>query len=141
MLDRRGSNLAPGWPSGGKTLVSGQIQYGSAVRATSVETPAAPADDQCHFTTAVRFGRRKTDQVGHLVLTSGWLTFRGTVDLNVAWSEVAHVESSADQVIVSLHGTQRILRFCCCSSDEAHRGSVVAAHLAALAHADAYHHV
>ena len=121
--------------------MSGQIQYGPGQVATSVQTPARPEEDQCHFATPVRFGRRRTDQVGHLMLTSSWLTFRGTVELSVAWGEVAHVESAADHLIVSLQGTTRTLRFCCYNADDAQRGAVVASHLAALAHADTYHPV
>ena len=51
-------------------------------------------DDPCHFATPVRFGRRRTDQVGHLVFTSAWLRFRGTVDFAVAW-EMASVRPAA----------------------------------------------
>ena len=70
-------------------------------------------------------------------MSSAWLKFRGTVEWSVAWGEVARVESTDDQLVVSLHDTRRILRFGCHGSDEARRGSVVASHLAALAQADA----
>ena len=121
--------------------MSGQIQYGPGDLATCVQTHALVPEDQCHFMTPVRFGRRKTDQVGHLALTSNWLNFRGTVELSIAWGDVSHVESAAEQLIVALHGTRRTLRFCCGGSNEAQRGSVIGSHLAALAQADACHSV
>ena len=95
-----------------------------------------PGDDRCHLVTPVRFGRRRTDQVGHLMMTSAWLQFRGTVDLNLSWAEVASVEYAARDLVVALHGTRRTLRFCCQTDDEASRAGVTARHLAALAQSD-----
>jgi hypothetical protein len=123
--------------------VSGQIQYGRADSATSLRTsPGGPeaGDEHRHFTTSVRFGRRKSDQVGHLVLTTAWLTFRGTVDLSVSWAEVSHVEAAGNEMIVSLHDTRRTLRFRCQTADDAQRGAVVGGHLAAIARSDPYQH-
>ena len=94
--------------------------------------------DDCHLSTPVRFGRRKTDQFGHLVLSTAWLTFQGRVDLSVSWAEVAEVQQAEDHVIVALHQTRRLLRFCCGGRDEAARAAVVARHLAAIAHADPF---
>src|SRR3954469_20935545 len=74
--------------------------------------PLAPGDE-CHFVTPVRFGRRRADQYGHLVLTSGWLKFRGTLDLSVTWSEVHDVQFTSREVIVSLQDSRRMLRFSC----------------------------
>ena len=118
--------------------MSGQNQYGTAEAPTSVQTArtALRLQDQCHFSTAVRFGRRRTDQVGHLQLTSHWLKFRGALDVAISWSEVAGVERDGREIVVSLHGTRRTLRFWCQSDDEASRGFVVANHLSALAQAD-----
>jgi hypothetical protein len=96
--------------------------------------PAAP--EACHFVTPVRFGRRKTDQVGHLVMSTSWLKFQGRVDLSVSWADVERVENSGVDVIVSLHDTRRLLRFCCAADEEAARGSTVARHLAAIAQSD-----
>jgi hypothetical protein len=132
--------------------VSAQIQYGPAHRSTSAETPppaitraaetSGPASqDECHFTTAIRFGRRKTDQVGHFTLTSLWLKFHGTVDLRIAWGEVARVEQAGAEIIVSLHGTRRTLRFCCSSDEEAARGAAIGAHLAGSARCDRFQSV
>lgn len=97
------------------------------------ETPGSPAD--CHFAAPVRFGRRKTDQVGHLLLTTAGLLFRGTIEMSLAWTEVSHVERNGRQLRVSRAGTQRLLCFCCQTDDEAARAAIVANHLAALAQA------
>lgn len=122
--------------------VSGQIQYGSGEGLTSRQTPhAPPAEDPCHVTVPVRFGRRKTDQVGHLVLTSTWLKFCGRVELHVAWGEVARVEQTGAQMMVFLHEPRRVLCFCCQNDEEASRGAVVAMHLATLAQSESYHSV
>src|SRR5438128_4552210 len=90
--------------------------------------PLAPGD-QCHFATPVRFGRRRSDQYGHLVLTSGWLKFRGTLDLSVSWSEVGDVQRTYREVVVSLQDSRRLLRFSCHSEAEAAYGAVLAQHL------------
>jgi hypothetical protein len=96
--------------------------------------PLAPGD-QCHFVTPVRFGRRRSDQYGHMVITSGWLKFRGTLDLSVTWSEVAQVQRLAREMIISLQDSRRLLRFSCHSEGEAARGAVIAQHLAQSARA------
>ncbi len=93
-------------------------------------------DDPCHFATPVRFGRRRTDQVGHLVFTSAWLRFRGTVDFAVAWAEVGSVAHAGPDLVVSLHGTRRTLRFCCHTDHEAARAAATAVHLTALAQSE-----
>jgi hypothetical protein len=113
--------------------VSDQIQYGRPGTATPLQTAGAMAeDDRSHLSLPVRFGRRKTDQLGHLVFTGAWLQFRGTIDMSVPWSEVARVDPADSDLVVSLHGTRRTLRFSCQSHEDALRGSVTAAHLTAL---------
>ena len=92
-----------------------------------------PGGDRCHLETPVRFGRRRTDQVGHLLLTSQWLQFRGTVDLNIAWNDVAAIEQSGLDLVILLHGSLRTVRFCCQTDEDAQRASVTARHLTALA--------
>ncbi len=91
--------------------------------------PLAPCD-QCHYVTPVRFGRRRSDQYGHVVLTGGWLKFRGTLDLSVTWSEVADVKRAAREMVVSLQDSRRLLRFSCHSELEAARGVTIAQYLA-----------
>jgi hypothetical protein len=91
--------------------------------------PLAPGD-QCHFVAAVRFGRRRADQFGHLLLTSGWLKFRGTLDLSVTWSEIADVQRAVREIVVSLHDRRRLLRFSCHSAVEAASGALIAQQLA-----------
>src|SRR3954468_20029024 len=91
--------------------------------------PVAPGDS-CHYVAPVRFGRRRSDQYGHLVLTGGWLKFRGTLDVSVAWSEVGRVERTSREVVVALEDSRRLLRFSCHSEAEAMRGAVLAQHLA-----------
>jgi hypothetical protein len=118
--------------------VSGQIQYGRADGPTSLQTlPASlpAAADECHFTTPVRFGRRKTDQVGHLRMTTAWLTFQGTVDLRMPWAEIASVQHAGREVIVAIHNSRRRFHFCCQGHDEAMRGAAVARQLAEIAQA------
>lgn len=94
--------------------------------------PPAPGD-VCHFACAVRFGRRRSDQFGHVVLTSGWLKFRGALDVSVAWSEVARVGRDGREIVVALQDSRRVLRFTCHSLPEAARGGVIAEHLARAA--------
>src|SRR5436309_1305774 len=91
--------------------------------------PLAPGDE-CHFVTPVRFGRRRSDQYGHLLLTSGWLKFRGTLDVSITWSEVAEVHRAAREIVISLQDSRRLLRFSCHSESEAVRGATIAQHLA-----------
>jgi hypothetical protein len=92
-----------------------------------------PAGDACHFTCPVRFGRRRSDQFGHLVLTSGWLKFRGALDVSVAWSEVASVRRDGREILIRLQESRRVLRFSCHSHGEAARGGVLAEYLATAA--------
>ena len=99
-------------------------------------TLVAPGD-QCHFVAPVRFGRRRSDNYGHLVLTAGWLKFRGTLDVSIGWSEVAEVQRTGRDIIVSLEASRRLLRFSCYSVAEAARGGVIAQHLASSARPDA----
>ena len=119
--------------------MSGQIQYGRAQEATSPETGRTgvpPASDACHHRASVRFGRRRTDQVGHLLLSTDWLTFQGRVDLHVSWTDIATVQQAGDDLIVSLHDSRRLLRFCCAGSEDAARAAAIGRHLADLAHVD-----
>jgi hypothetical protein len=106
------------------------VQLGqSALPVVPSDEPLAPGD-QCHFVTPVRLGRRRADQFGHLTLTTGWLKFRGSLDVSVAWTEVADVQRAGCDVIVSLHDSKRALRFSCHSVSEAARAGVLAQHLA-----------
>jgi hypothetical protein len=91
--------------------------------------PLAPGD-QCHFVTPVRFGRRRADHYGHLLLTSGWLKFRGTLDISVTWSEVSGTDRATREIVISLQDSRRLLRFLCHSEAEAERGVAIARHLA-----------
>ena len=89
-----------------------------------------PPGDRCHFVCPVRFGRRRADQVGHLVLTSGRLQFRGALDVSVAWSEVSDVRRDGREIVISLQDSRRVLRFSCQSLKEAVAGGAIAGHLA-----------
>lgn len=93
-----------------------------------------PSDDICHLICPVRFGRRRSDQFGHLLLTSGWLRFRGALDLSVAWTEVSSVDRAGCDIIVHLQDSARALRFGCHTLEESMCGAVFAEHLARLAH-------
>jgi hypothetical protein len=96
-----------------------------------------PPGDRCHFVTPVRFGRRRSDQFGHLVLTTGWLKFRGTLDISHAWSELASISRDGRDIVVALQDSRRVLRFSCHSLTEAARGGVLAEHLAHAARVEA----
>jgi hypothetical protein len=93
-----------------------------------------PEGDVCHFAMPVRFGRRRTDQFGHLELTDGWLKFRAALDVSVAWSEVAQVHRTGREVIVTLADSTRLLRFWCPCISDAARAAVLAEHLSDVAH-------
>ena len=110
---------------------AGQIAR-DALPVVASNEPLAPGD-VCHFVTPVRFGRRRADQFGHLSLTSGWLKFRGTLDISVAWTEVAAIQRAGRDLIISLHDSKRVLRFLCHSESEAARAGVLAQHLAGMA--------
>jgi hypothetical protein len=127
------------------TELADQLRRGDLPRVTAPDP--LPPGDECHFVTPVRFGRRRADQYGHLMMTSGWLKFRGTLDLSIAWSEVGDVRCASREVVVSLQDSRRLLRFSCHSEIEAARGVVIAQHLAQsarpiTAEADTtFHHV
>ncbi len=108
--------------------LANRLKHGELPTAKAPD-PLAPGDE-CHFAAPVRFGRRRADQYGHLVLTAGWLKFRGTQDVSVAWDEVADVQRASREIVVSLEQSRRLLRFSCYSIAEAARGGVIAQHLA-----------
>ena len=110
--------------------LAGKLAHDALPVVTGVE-PLAPGD-VCHFVTPVRFGRRRADQFGHLSLTSGWLKFRGALDISVAWTEIADVQRAGRDIIVSLHDSKRVLRFSCNELSEAARAGVLAQHLVTL---------
>jgi hypothetical protein len=88
-----------------------------------------PPDEHAHFVTPVRFGRRRSDQCGHLELTNARLRFHGALDVGVAWSEVESVDRVGPEIVVSLVTSQRVLRFSCYAAAEAARGMLIAQHL------------
>lgn len=92
-----------------------------------------PARDVCHFATPVRFGRRRTDQFGHLQLTDGRLKFRAVLDVSVAWSEVALVHRTGREVEIALVASTRLMRFWCPCLTDAARAAVLAEHFARVA--------
>jgi hypothetical protein len=94
---------------------------------------ALPAGDVCHFATPVRFGRRRTDQFGHLELTNRCLTFKAALDISLAWSEVARVQRTGREVAITLGDSTRLLRFCCPCVTDAARAAVLASHFVAAA--------
>jgi hypothetical protein len=104
-----------------------RLQNGEVPAATAPD-PLAPGDI-CYFVAPVRFGRRRADQYGHLVMTAGWLKFRGVQDLSVAWAEVAQAQRAGREIVLSFDGSRRLLRFACHSISEAARGGAIAQHL------------
>jgi len=109
------------------TELAARLRRGELPRVKAPD-PLAPGDE-CHFVSPVRFGRRRADHYGHLVLTSGWLKYRGTVDFSVTWGEVADVQRVRREIVVSLRDSRRLLRFSCHSEAEAERGVLIAQHL------------
>jgi len=107
-----------------------------AIRLKHGDVPIADArdliapGDRCHFVAPVRFGRRRSDHCGHLVLTVGRLKFRGPLDLSLSWSDVADVQRTGRDIVVSLEDSRRLLRFSCYSAVEAVRGGAIAQYLA-----------
>ena len=99
---------------------------------------ASMPDAECHFIAPVRFGRRKTDQVGHLVLSDTGIAFHGSVDLAVPWSDTLRVEHRDVHIVIVLKGRAKTLRFCCQTADDARRGAAIADHLAALAQSEPF---
>jgi hypothetical protein len=103
------------------------------------EFPSADAPDPttagevCYFVCVVRFGRRRADQFGHLVLTSAFLKFRGALDVSVAWGEIPLVRRDSRDLVVTLQDSRRVLRFSCHSHSEAAQAGVLAEHLAQAA--------
>jgi hypothetical protein len=107
--------------------VQSQLERGDVPVVDCLE--ALPPGDACHFVAPVRFGRRRADQFGHLLLTSGWLKFRGSLDVSITWSEIGSVRRDGRDLIVALHDSRRVLRFSCHSLSEAAVGRVIAEHL------------
>lgn len=97
-----------------------------------VATPLAPlpADEQCHFVAPVRFGRRRSDQIGHLELTTARVKFTGTRDITVSWPEVDRIDRAGREIVISLANSRRVLRFACSTAREAARGAIIGRHLA-----------
>jgi hypothetical protein len=101
------------------------------------EWPAVPSPDPlppgdvCHFNAPVRFGRRRADQYGHLLLTGSWLQFRGALDMSVSWSEVSGTEHTDRELTVRLHDSGRLLRFSFQTAEDAACAAVLASELAA----------
>jgi hypothetical protein len=110
------------------SALANRLQNGEVPMAEAPEL-LAPGD-VCHFVAPVRFGRRRADQYGHLVLTAGWLKFRGTQDMSISWDEVADAQRAGREVVISFDGSRRLLRFGCSSEAEAARGAAISQHLA-----------
>lgn len=90
-----------------------------------------PAGQSCHFTAPARYGRRRTDPCGHLQFTNLHVRFDGTIELAVAWSEIAGVDEIDSQIVLTRTREPRPLRFCCHAPAEAARAAVIARHLTA----------
>ena len=120
--------------------VNEQFQYGAADnhdvpfdgRIGHDELPVVPdivglpPGDVCHFVAPVRFGRRRADQFGYLLLTADWLRFRGALDVSVTWSKVSAVCRADREIVVTLQQSRRLLRFWCHSDAEAVQGAFIA---------------
>src|SRR5581483_2015692 len=87
--------------------VSEQIERSGLPIARAADPPQLA--EQIHFTGPVRFGRRRTDQLGHLQLMSRRLTFRGALDLSIAWIQVRDVRRDDQEIVVGLAESDRLL--------------------------------
>jgi len=97
---------------------------------------ALPPGASCHFQSAVRIDRRVSDhdqQYGRLLMTTGWLTFRGPSDLSIAWSEVSGVQRAGADLLMTVADSRHVVRFSFHSVDEAARAGVIANHLRQVA--------
>jgi hypothetical protein len=120
-----GNDFARTGRFGGSSAVTARFQYSLAWPLTGVATAVQPI----HFHTPVRFGRRRSDQYGRLLLTDGWLTFRGSRDLSVAWTEVTSVQRAGSDLLVTIEDQPEVLRFACHSEQDAARGELIAERL------------
>jgi len=89
--------------------------------------------DTCHFLGPVRCGRRRSDQLGRLQLTTAWLRFTGQVDASVAWSQVVDIQRAGTDLVVTIDGRRGTFRFTFRSVEEAARCGVIAEHLRSVA--------
>jgi hypothetical protein len=95
-----------------------------------VPTVASPTTGTvCHFRASVRFGRRRSDEFGQLMMTPAHVSFHGTTDVSVAWSDVTGVQRAGGDLILTLANGRPCLRFACDSVDQAARAGVIADHL------------
>ena len=108
--------------------MNAQIQYGLPLPLTSIPSP--PTSEVACFTAPVRCGRRRHDEVGHLELTNHRLRFHGTFDVNIAWGDIASIDRTDREMVVSLRERRRQFRFCFHTSDEARKGTELAGQLA-----------
>jgi len=95
--------------------------------------PPLRSGGTCHFLAPVCCGRRRSDEHGHLQLTTDWLRFTGPVDASVAWSQVIGIQRAGTDLIVTIEGRHGMFRFTFRSVEEAARCGVIAGHLRALA--------
>src|SRR4051812_12715034 len=101
-----------------------QIESG---RLPIVAAPAAlSSGDTCHFVAPVRCGRRRADQYGELLLTTGWLRFAGRVDASVGWNQIADIQRAGKTLVVTVEGRRGAFRFSFQSIEEAARCGVIA---------------
>jgi hypothetical protein len=107
--------------------VNAQIQYGLPLPLTSVPSP--PTSEVACFTAPVRCGRRRHDEIGHLELTNHRLRFHGTIDVNLAWSDVARIDRDEREMVVSLRERRRQFRFSFHTPEEARQGTELARQL------------
>lgn len=95
-----------------------------------------PPHEMCHYTAPARFGRRKSDHFGHLLLTSAALMFRGSLDVRLPWAEVAAVRRDGCDLMITVRANvHEGYRFCCQTMDEAVSAGVLADYLTQNAHA------
>ncbi len=92
-----------------------------------------PDGDRCVFMVPARFGRRRSDQFGHLMLTMYGVRFRGAIDTAADWADVRSVQRVGRELVVATREGRRQLRFACHSVHEAMQAGVYAEHLRAHA--------
>ena len=108
--------------------MNAQIQYGLPLSLTSIPSP--PSSEVACFSAPARCGRRRRDEVGRLELTNHRLRFHGTIDINIAWADVATIDRADREIVITARERRRQFRFCFHTSEEARQTLEIVAQLA-----------
>ncbi len=104
--------------------MNAQIQYASPSGLTS--TPSTGTGELPYVSAPVRCGRRRHDEVGRLEITNFRLRIHSAVDINIAWGDVAGIESADREIVVSIRDRRQKYRFCFHTPEEANQVALLA---------------